>query len=334
MHPKITKDIQLATSALKAGMLVSFPTETVYGLGADATDDAAINKVFVAKGRPADHPLILHLAAANLLSNIAIEIPTYAYALADTFWPGPLTLVLKKHPTVSALITGGQDTVAVRIPKHQQALELLQHFPRGLVGPSANRFGKISPTCALHVIDDLRAASELALVLDGGSCNIGIESTIVDCSATAPRILRHGHISAELIETTLNIKLSQHSNHMRISGHLKSHYAPSASAILANYTQILQIIAQMPTAKIAVLSTSANPDLKTNALWLVEKHEPQIYAKNLYANLRMLDQGVPDYILIEATPTNSQWHGINDRLKKATSSYSIAMLFAKTFAHD
>ena len=198
-----------AVELLRAGELVAFPTETVYGLGADAGNPEALAKIFAAKGRPADHPLIVHVPDVAHLDQWAREIPDAAHLLAQAFWPGPLTLILKRQPTVPDLVTGGQDTVGLRIPHHPLALQLLKAFDGGIAAPSANRFGHISPTTAQHVREELGAA--VALVLDGGPCSVGIESTIVDLSRGDPVILRPGMISAAQIDQALHQQVVRHS---------------------------------------------------------------------------------------------------------------------------
>lgn len=233
-----TESIDRAVALLNAGHLIGLPTETVYGLAADADNPEAVAAIFTAKGRPADHPLIVHLGADDLLSAYATDIPDAAWALAEAFWPGPLTLILKKAPSVPDIVTGGQDTVGIRIPGHPVALTLLRALAEsrrqagksggGLAAPSANRFGRISPTSAQHVADELGDA--VALILDGGDCRVGIESTIVDLSRGAPVILRPGAISAEQLSLVLGepigSKDSVAKDVPRVSGSLASHYAP------------------------------------------------------------------------------------------------------------
>jgi tRNA threonylcarbamoyl adenosine modification protein (Sua5/YciO/YrdC/YwlC family) len=194
-------EVVRAAALLRAGELVAFPTETVYGLGADASNPGAIARIFAAKGRPADHPLIVHLPDAGQLERWAVDIPEAAHGLAAAFWPGPLTLILRRHPSVSDAITGGQDTVGLRVPNHPLALQLLREFGGGVAAPSANRFGRISPTTAAHVRDELGAA--VSMILDGGPCAVGIESTILDLSAGRARILRPGMLDAAAIAAVL-----------------------------------------------------------------------------------------------------------------------------------
>jgi L-threonylcarbamoyladenylate synthase len=222
-------NIARAADLLHAGDLVAFPTETVYGLGADATNAAAVAKIFAAKGRPADHPLIVHIPGVSHLGRWARDVPPQAYQLAAAFWPGPLTMILKRQPGVPDLVTGGQDTVGLRIPDHVVARQLLAAFAGGIAAPSANRFGHISPTTAAHVHEELGAAA--AFVLDGGPCGIGIESTIVDLSRDRPAVLRPGAITREQLETALGIAPDEGAadnfpDAPRVSGSLAAHYAP------------------------------------------------------------------------------------------------------------
>jgi L-threonylcarbamoyladenylate synthase len=335
MQSKIINDHTIAAQLLHSGKLVSFPTETVYGLGADASNLTAVAQVFQLKKRPINHPLIVHIGTSQSLNELACHIPDYAHRLAAHFWPGPITLVLPKTSAISEIITGGQDTVAIRMPAHELTLKLLADFPLGLVGPSANQFGRISPTCAADVIDELGQQELLAAVLDGGRCTVGIESTIIDCSGAEPAILRHGQISIEAIEQVLNLNLTPKNNPPRVSGNLKSHYSPQALTLLAEYPQILAFIKKYPYKKIAVLSLQASPFLDnfTNH-WLQESSLAANYAQNLYKNLRSLDHLNPDYILIETPPQTIMWQGINDRLSKASSKAKIVdLLVDKTSAH-
>ncbi|MEO8003262.1 MAG: L-threonylcarbamoyladenylate synthase, partial [Betaproteobacteria bacterium] len=219
------QEIEQAVQILRKGGLVAFPTETVYGLGADASNPAAVRKIFAAKGRPADHPVIVHIADTSELKHWALEVPRSAWVLAEKFWPGPLTMVFKRASHVSDLVTGGQDTVGVRVPSHPVAQQLLRAFNGGIAGPSANRFGRLSPTTAAHVREELGAAVDL--VLDGGPCEVGIESTIVDVTRATPAVLRPGRITALQIEEALATAVGDTApGRPRVSGSLDSHYAP------------------------------------------------------------------------------------------------------------
>ena len=224
--------IQQAADFLRKGKLVAIPTETVYGLGADAKNPEAVKHIFAAKARPADHPLIVHIPDKAVLTDWAVEIPETAYKLAERFWPGPLTLVLKKHPDVPMEVTGGQNTIALRVPNHPVALALLKAFGGGIAAPSANRFCRISPTQASHVEEEL--GDKVDLILDGGACQVGLESTIVDLSGGQPRLLRPGQISKSEIEEFMQeeLELPKHS-HVRAPGMMETHYSPEAHDCLS-----------------------------------------------------------------------------------------------------
>jgi L-threonylcarbamoyladenylate synthase len=231
--------IALAVRSLIAGDLVAFPTETVYGLGADATNRQAVAKIYDVKGRPSDHPLIVHISTMNRMGDWASEAPEYAFVLARKFWPGPMTLVLKRSELAADFITGGQDTVGIRVPAHAVALALLEAFERaggkGLAAPSANRFGHVSPTTAAAVLEELRDYfSENDLLLEGGTCDVGVESTIIDCTRLQPRILRPGAISLKMIEESTGLRTLKFDGQesIRTSGSLEKHYAPAAKVLL------------------------------------------------------------------------------------------------------
>ena len=226
-----------AAQLLKAGGLVALPTETVYGLGADATNKDAVARIYKVKGRPADHPLIVHIHSMQSLGDWADEIPSYAISLARDFWPGPMTLVLKRSILAEDFVTGGQPTVGLRVPDHVVALALLSAFAKiggqGIAAPSANRFGHVSPTTAQAVQDEIgEYLDQQDLILDGGPSNIGVESTIIDCTSDAPRILRPGAITIEMIEESTGLKVSSAETNIRVSGSLENHYAPKATVDL------------------------------------------------------------------------------------------------------
>ena len=226
-----------AAAHLKAGDLVAFPTETVYGLGADASNSQAVARIYSVKGRPSDHPLIVHIASMERMGDWAREVPKYAIALARSFWPGPMTLILKRSELAGDFITGGQESVGVRVPDHVVALALLEAFERaggmGVAAPSANRFGHVSPTTASAVIEELGDyLSKDDLVLDGGACAVGVESTIIDCTGAAPAVLRPGAISIAMIEECTGLKTTQSDKEILVSGALENHYAPTAKVLL------------------------------------------------------------------------------------------------------
>ena len=318
--------IREAVVVLKRGGLVAFPTETVYGLGADASNPAAVARIYRIKGRPAGHPVIVHIGDAKQLARWAREVPESAKRLAARFWPGPLTLVLKRSPCVGDNLTGGEETIGLRIPGHPIALELLRQFGGdddghrliGVAAPSANRFGRISPTTAEHVRDDL--GKEIDLVLDGGPCEIGIESTIVDLSRQKPVLLRPGRISTGDIAAVLGVTPEpRDAGAPRAPGTLQAHYAPR---------QPLRLVAwddrnQEMRAKLqgcGVLSFRPPPVGDISAMWIEAFTDPQRYGHDLYANLRALDSSGCEQILVEEPPTTAEWAAIRDRLARARSA--------------
>jgi len=323
--------IDEAARVLRAGGLVAFPTETVYGLGADATSDAAVAGIFKAKGRPSNHPLIVHVAAGmkgtEALSRFAQPLPLFAQKLVLAFWPGPLTLIVTRQPGVAAAAAGGQDTVGLRCPAHPVAQALLaacaeQGVP-GVAGPSANRFGRVSPTTAQHVQDEF--GDEL-LVIDGGPCEVGIESTIVDCSRGAPVLLRPGAITRAQIEAacgeTLRDRHELAAPDPRASGTLEAHYAPSAKLRLmdAKAMQTGLDVLGANAAHIAVWSRSA---LKSRSQRILQRRMPDdaaAAAQQLFAVLRAFDAEGAKLIWVETPPADPEWEGVRDRLQRAAAA--------------
>lgn len=317
--PQVDADVAQAVALLRAGELVAFPTETVYGLGADASNAAAVAKIFAAKGRPADHPVIVHIPDASHLPRWARDVPQAAHVLAAAFWPGPLTLILKRQPQVADLVTGGQDTVGLRVPDHPLALQLLRAFGGGLAAPSANRFGRISPTTAQHVREELGDMVEL--VLDGGPCSVGIESTIVDLTRGAPVILRPGMIDAAQIERALrgHVVAGSHAPAApRVSGSLDAHYAPLTPMQLADGTELRHQLQQALSAgkQVAVFGAQAI-ETHPGVTWQRAASDPTRYARDLYAALRAFDHAGVDLILVEIPPQSPPWLAIHDRLRRA-----------------
>lgn len=313
-------DIGRAAELLRAGELVAFPTETVYGLGADAANQAAVAKIFAAKGRPQDHPLIVHLPGHDHIERWARDVPDAAYELAEAFWPGPLTLILKRAPGVSDAVTGGQDTVGLRVPGHPVALDLLRAFDGGVAAPSANRFGRISPTTAQHVREELGDA--VAMVLDGGPCRVGIESTILDLSGGRPTLLRPGMIAAEAIAQVLGEKpAAGGADAPRVSGSLAAHYAPRTPLDLAPPDAVIFALrgALARNERIAVLSPLACPIDDARIVWRRCPAEPEPFAHDLYANLRELDALGCARIVVQRPPPTAGWLAILDRLKRAAA---------------
>jgi L-threonylcarbamoyladenylate synthase len=311
--------IERAADLLRAGELVAFPTETVYGLGADAARPDAVRRIFAAKGRPADHPVIVHLYDTAQMSDWARDVPDEARRLAAEFWPGPLTLIVPRASQVSDLVTGGQDSVGLRVPSHPVARLLLEAFGSGIAAPSANRFGRISPTTAQHVDDDLGAA--VSMILDGGACEVGIESTIVGFAGGLPVLLRPGAIgTAELVRVLGRAPRAPDAAAPRASGTLPSHYAPKTPATLVAPGMLHAEIGQLADRDeaIAVLArTVPRPD-DFGDPWIDAPIDASAYAHDLYANLRTLDNANADAILIEAVPTGDAWAAVRDRLTRAT----------------
>jgi L-threonylcarbamoyladenylate synthase len=318
--------IEYAANLLRQGRLVAFPTETVYGLGADASNPVAVRGIFQAKGRPADHPLIVHIHSVASLNDWALTVPDAAKKLAARFWPGPLALILNKRPEVPMVVTGGQNTVGLRMPDHPVALHLLQLFGGGIAAPSANRFCRISPTQAAHVEEELGDAVDL--ILDGGVCQVGVESTIVDLSGNRPKLLRPGHITRFDIEAVLQTELiipSQQSNQteMRAPGMMAVHYAPVTVAMLCPAGRLPETIQELTSRnkKIGILAYRSDPieNRLTRIIRMPEQADD--YAQVLYSSLREMDSLQLDMILVEQPPDNEAWRAINDRLRKATSPY-------------
>jgi L-threonylcarbamoyladenylate synthase len=309
-----------AAARLRAGELVAFPTETVYGLGADAGNASAVRAIFAAKGRPADHPVIVHVAERGDLAFWAREVPAAAARLADAFWPGPLTLILPRTANAGDAVTGGQDSVGLRMPSHPVARAILQAFAatggRGVAAPSANRFGRISPTTARHVADDL--GERVALIVDGGACDVGIESTIVAFAHDEPVLLRPGGIGAEAIARVLGrTPRAAAADAPRASGTLASHYAPRTPSRLVAADALVGEI-RHAGGDVAVLArTMARPATHRGA-WIAAARDPQPYAHDLYAHLRALDAAGAQRILIEDVPADDAWTAVRDRLARAT----------------
>lgn len=320
--------IERAVRVLEAGGLVAMPTETVYGLAADADNEAAVLATYAAKGRPADHPLIVHVADVDSIAYWAEDIPPEAWLLAKTYWPGPLTIVLKKKARCGLWVTGGQDTVALRCPSHPWAHALIAAFAgptrRGLTAPSCNTFGRISPSTAQHVADDLGVKPEgrLDMILDGGPCEFGIESTMLNLSSGRPTVLRHGVITREMIEKTLGFAVPDAgSNAPRASGRLKSHYAPRTKLELCPAGELAARAAELGTEKVAVMASKAVLETLdgTPKLALEAPADLHGYGASLYENLHRLDRAGAERILIELPPQAPDWAAVNDRLGRAAA---------------
>ncbi len=302
-----------AAARLIHGHLVAFPTETVYGLGADATNPAAVARIYKTKGRPADHPLIVHLADMQDISEWATKIPDYAIALARAFWPGPMTLILPRTGLAADFITGGQETVGVRVPDHAVALALLSAFKKaggkGLAAPSANRFGQVSPTTASAVREELGDfLSENDLILDGGPSLVGVESTIIDCTTDAPRILRPGAITIEMIEEVTGLIMEDRDDVIRVSGSLENHYAPSALILLDGHPR--------PGDGYIALKSYPTPE---GAIRLSAPVDNEDFARQLYGALREADAQEIDSVVIIQPEGQDIAVAIRDRLRRASN---------------
>lgn len=298
--------IKEAVEILRRGGLVAFPTETVYGLGADATNENAVARVFAVKGRPRGHPLIVHLGAAAWLDDWALDVPDGARSLAAAHWPGPLTLLLRRSQRVPDIITGGRATVGLRVPAHPVALELLDAFGGGLAAPSANRFGRVSPTTAAHVRSDL--GDDVDLVVDGGPCTVGIESTIVDCTTHPPSILRHGAVTAAEVRAVVGGPVVElDTGESRAPGMLESHYAPRAAVVLA----------------VDGADAAARAEEARRSGWAVDLLDPGVspeeYARNLYGWLREADARALDVLVVVPPSDLGIGAAVNERLHKAAA---------------
>lgn len=325
-------DIQRAVQILESGGLVAFPTETVYGLGADAENPQAVAEIFALKGRPADHPLIVHLPPEADVDRWAIDIPDAARKLIAACWPGPLTLILKKAAHVPDVVTGGQNSVGLRCPSHPVAKALLSAFKEGKGGvaaPSANRFGHVSPTTAQHVRDEFsdgeKQDARLGMILDGGQSEVGIESTILDLSRWEKKgavLLRPGHISSERIAEIIGVMpCAPDTAAPRASGTLESHYAPRTPVVLVSSSELKVQVQQWRAAgkRVALMHYSALDEMGAIAHRGLPA-TPEGYAHHLYACLRDLDTVNADMIAVEFPPQESAWHGVNDRLRRAAHS--------------
>jgi L-threonylcarbamoyladenylate synthase len=317
--------IEQAAQALRAGELVALPTETVYGLGADACQDAAVARIFAAKGRPADHPLIVHVACSAQVPDYADQVPDFAQRLMAAFWPGPLTLILPRRQGVAAAAAGGQNSIGLRCPSHPVAQALLRAAGVGLAAPSANQFGRVSPTTAAHV--EAEFGRDL-LILDGGPCAVGIESTIVDCTRGAPVLLRPGSITRARIEQACGQLLRSPESMTQVaqaapraSGTLASHYAPRAKLRLMDAGEIEQRLASLGVhaSNLGLWCRHRPTDLGAGVFWLAQPSESEAAAQSLFAVLRELDARGVQQIWVELPPDTPDWEGVRDRLNRAAA---------------
>lgn len=337
-------EIARAVEILRRGGLVAFPTETVYGLGADALNPRAVDRIFQVKGRPVSHPLIVHLASAGDLGAWAAEVPDAARRLAGAFWPGPLTLILRRASNVPDAVTGGQDTVGVRVPAHPVAQALLEAFGSGIAAPSANRFGRISPTRAEHVRADL--GGDVDLVLEGGPSRVGIESTIVDVSRERVTVLRPGHVTTRMLSEVLGVQVeglghfrssgddvdageleSEEDRMPRAPGTLAAHYAPQTPLELIERVSIVQRLDAAPAGTrygvvfLGIVEGEAPRSQEGAHVVIRLPGDPDGVARELYATLRRLDTVGAAAILVEEPPRGSAWDGVRDRLRRAAATF-------------
>jgi len=315
-------EIETAVQALRDGELVAFPTETVYGLGANAQNPAAVRRIFEVKGRPAHHPVIVHLDSPRYLHRWVRSVPPAALRLAEAFWPGPLTVVMPRAPHVHDAITGGQDTVAIRVPAHPMAQQLLTAFGGGIAAPSANRYGRVSPTRAEHVREEF--GDTLRVILDGGECQIGLESTIVSCDGESVRLLRPGGVTATQLRAVVGAELIAGADISapRVPGSAPTHYAPVTPVTIVPAGEI---DAQADTAsaggrRVAVLAQRLPLRSHKYVTWVNAGRRPESYARDLYTNLRTLDKAGCQRILVQAVPDSEAWDAIRDRLLRAATS--------------
>jgi L-threonylcarbamoyladenylate synthase len=317
-------EIDRAVEALRDGKVIAFPTETVYGLGADAQNAAAVRKVFELKGRPSTHPLIVHLDDLRSLDRWALTVPPAARRLAESFWPGPLTLVLNRAPAVDPLVTGGQETVAVRVPAHPVAQQLLRAFGGGIAAPSANRYGRLSPTRAEHVREEFGA--DVPVILDGGDCKIGLESTIVSCVESVPRVLRPGSITLSQLRSVVpELQGEADAESPRVPGSDAKHYSPVTPLSIVASGSLEEVVGELTEnhEKVAVLATRPPKVANRYMTWINAGRRSEIYGRELYVNLRTLDKSGAREILAEEVPAGESWDAIRDRLRRAASAENV-----------
>jgi L-threonylcarbamoyladenylate synthase len=328
------EDLARAVEILRAGGLVAFPTETVYGLGADASNATAVERIFTTKGRPPGHPLIVHLGAADLLEAWADDVPPAAHLLADAFWPGPLTMILPRTDRVPDAVTGGRDTVGLRVPDHPVARALLTAFGDGIAAPSANRYGRVSPTTAAHVRADL--GDDVDLVLDGGPCRVGVESTIIDLTRDEPELLRSGGIGIDRIAEVLGVAPRSSSGGARergagtststprAPGMVASHYAPIATVEITDAESVAARSAELAAAgdAVGVLAPHALAGLPDDVIELEPAGDAEEFARLLYGRMRQADRLGLAVLLVVPPPETGVGIAVRDRLRRAASPRS------------
>jgi L-threonylcarbamoyladenylate synthase len=315
--------VSQAVSLLQKGECVALPTETVYGLAAVASDIIAVNKIFEAKGRPKNHPLIVHVPDVSHLENWAKSIPKSAYDLANNFWPGPLSLLLKKADHVPYEVTGGLDTIVLRVPAHPLFLEVLTKLNTGLAAPSANRYKQLSPTISAQVMQGLHG--RIAAVLEGGACEHGLESTIVDLVSKKPRILRSGPVTQQQLENAMGQSVDTPKNHIEIvPGNVEAHYQPNTPLRIMSSEQLLKQIDRLRQTSchfIVCSNTVIEQCKKANipeSQWTCLRNNAADFGRKLYVTLYQVDQGLPSQIIVEQPPQSDAWAAVNDRLSRAS----------------
>lgn len=321
------EECERAAAILRSGGLVAFPTETVYGLGADASNDEAVRRVFAVKGRPADHPLIVHLGDSAQLDEWTTDVSDTARLLADAFWPGPLTLLVEGSAKVSPVVTGGRPTVGLRVPDHPVAHALLRAFGGGIAAPSANRFGRVSPTEAAHVVADL--GDEVDLVLDGGACRVGVESTIVDLTGARPTVLRTGGVTLDRLAEVLGHEIdvdrgaAPTTGGARAPGMLEAHYAPRARVVLSAEADVIEVLLrefERATGPIGLLASSLVVGLPEDVVELEPAGSAEHYAAVLYSRLRQADRLGLEVLVCLPPPAVGMGVAVQDRLRRAAAS--------------
>jgi L-threonylcarbamoyladenylate synthase len=318
-------ELEAAVDALRDGELVAFPTETVYGLGANASNPAAVRKIFELKGRPASHPLIVHIDQRKYLKRWVSEVTPAAEKLAEAFWPGPLTLVLPRAEGVHDVVTGGQDTIAIRIPSHPMARQLLDAFGGGIAAPSANRYGRISATRAEHVDDEFGEA--VKVILDGGECQVGLESTIVTCAAGEVRLLRPGGITlGQLRDVVGEVAVGPGGAAPRVPGSTAAHYAPGTPVTIVPGGELDALAGSLSERgqRIAVLAQRLPLKTYETVTWINAGKRAEAFAHDLYANLRTLDKAGCARILVQEVPGDERWDAVRDRIARAAAGSAAA----------
>lgn len=311
----VTEDVQAAAELLKQGKLVVVPTETVYGLAADARNKEAVKQIFVAKGRPADHPLIVHLHTATAMKDWARDIPAQAFTLAKAFWPGPLTLLLKKADHVDSCVTGGLDTIGLRVPAHPVLLQLLAAEQLAVAAPSANPYKRLSPTSAHQVMDCL--TGKIDAVLDGGDCEFGLESTIVSLVDNSVQVLRAGPVSVAQLEDVLGQKVESPLHHqVKVSGNVAAHYQPQTKLRCVSTTELTELL-KTTTSQLAVLSLNDLPSGVQPHWYCIMPKDAKHYGRVLYKQLYLADQSGAELIVLETPPLDDKWAAVQNRLMRA-----------------